>query len=71
MNGERDDEGHDEGLVGHGVYDGADDGLLAPAPREEAVEDVGDAGVEEEGEGGGGEVVQDEVAGGRGGDEAC
>jgi hypothetical protein len=44
---------------------------LAPAPREEAVEDVGDAGVEEEGEGGGGEVVQDEVAGGRGGDEAC
>jgi hypothetical protein len=44
--------------------------VLAPAAGEGAVGDVGDAGVEEEGEGVCGHVVEDEVAGRGGGEQA-
>ena len=50
LDGERDDGDGHEGLVGHGVDDGADDRLLREPPRDVAVEAVRDGGVGEEAE---------------------
>ena len=68
---ERDDRDGHQQFVGHGVDDGADDSGLIVAAGEVAVDRVGDAGVEEEGEGEGGLRGEDGVADGWGGDEAC
>jgi hypothetical protein len=62
LHGQRDDGDSHERLVGHGVDDGADHGLLVEAAGEVAVDEVGDAGVEEEGERDGGLRGEDEVA---------
>lgn len=62
LDGERDHRDGHEGLIGHWVDDGADDGLLVETPRDVAVEAVGDSGIGEEGEGVDGLAGKDEVA---------
>ena len=67
---ERDGADRHERFVGHGVDHSADDGGLVEAAGEVAVDQIGDAGVGEEAEGGEGLGGEDEVADGGGGEEA-
>ena len=62
-------DGHQR-LVSHGIDDRSDYGLQVPFSRDPAIDEVSDAGIDEEGERGGVVVVKDEVANDGGGDEA-
>lgn len=62
-------DGH-EGLVCHGIDDGANHGLAVPPPRDPAVHHVRDAGVGEEAHSPGMVVFHDEVSHNGGGDES-
>lgn len=64
--------GHDdhERFVGHGIHDGARDGLQVPFARQVAIDEVCDSCVGEEEEGRRMLVVQQEVGGCWGGDKA-
>lgn len=59
-----------QGLVGHGVDHASHDALLVPAASEVAVEEIGDAGVAEQQDGGEVLVLEDEVADEGRGEEA-
>lgn len=68
--GERDNGDGHQSFVGHGVNDCADDGGAAEAASNPAVDQIGDAGIKEEGEGVGGLRCEDEVTDGGGREKA-
>lgn len=63
-----DTDGHQQ-LIGHGVDDGADHRLEVVPPGDVTVDEVGDAGVREQGQGGPVVVVHEEVPYERSGDQ--
>lgn len=59
-----------QSLVSHWIYDRPHDGLQLPSPRDPSVDQVRDAGVYEESEGGQMLFMDDEVADDGGGEQA-
>lgn len=59
---QRNNKNSHQGLVGHGIDDGANNGLLVPLPGDPAIKKVGDACISKEAKGPRMVVVKDGVA---------
>lgn len=70
LDGQGDSQDRHQDLVGHGIYDGTDDGAQVPLPGYPAIKQIGNAGIGEQTQGPGMIVMDNTVADEWGGNQA-